>query len=888
MTEDARSQRQYRLHAVDADRVAALYRQGLAGLAVTLVAATIAAAVLAAALPVRGLLAWYAAAVLVLVARFALVLRYRRQPGGVEPQAWENAFAVGAAVQSALWAFLAAGFAPAAYEYDLFVAFLIGGIAIGAIGMFAPSRRAFLLFVLPMLLAQAWVFLRQEGSLYAAMGALVLVFLAVLVRVHGGLHAALVQNIERGAENERLLAEQRGLLDAATAGIAFVRDDVVVDCNPEFERILGRGRGDLVGASTRVWFADEETWQRTSREAAARHRGGLAYRAELQLQRRDGRGVWCDVSSRAIFPGEPELGQVVACTDIEDRKRAESRLRETTDRLDLVVRASQSGLWDWEIATDRRHVSPRFKEILGFHPDAALVGPAAMADWIHPEDRARVMDAFDDALAGGAAFDEEARLRRSDDTWVWVQARAEVVRDAGGAPVRFVGSIIDISDRKSVEARLRDSEQHFRHLVETANDLVWAVDRRGRWTYLSPRATRQIFGCEPEDLLGRRLTDTQAPGERSRTEAMLARVLADGTASHFQTLHTGPGGAAVILSLNATAQRDGTGAIVGVTGTATDITPLKAKEAALSAALAEQQLIFESVSEGIVFLKGRVVHKTNGKFAAMLGYTQAELAGQPDVVWYAQPADWEGTSGEIRETLARGEIHQGELLVRRRDGETFWCDVRGRAVRPDDPEAGSIWVYIDISARKEREQRIQHLADHDALTGLLNRRLLEDRMRQAIGLARRQEKLAAIMLIDLDGFKQINDAYGHLSGDYVLRVVAKRMKECVRETDTVARLGGDEFVVLLTGQRTAEDSAVVAEKILSSLTAPIAGGGRDFRVGASIGISVYPRDGLTPEALLRHADAAMYRVKEAGKNRFQFYSDEGVAAAPAPSQRESR
>jgi diguanylate cyclase (GGDEF)-like protein/PAS domain S-box-containing protein len=349
-------------------------------------------------------------------------------------------------------------------------------------------------------------------------------------------------------------------------------------------------------------------------------------------------------------------------------------------------------------------------------------------------------------------------------------------------------------------------------------------------------------------------------------------VLADGTASHFQTVHQPRGGAPVILSLNATAQRDGAGAIVGVTGTATDITPLKVKEAQLSAALAEQQLIFESVSEGIVFLKGHIVHKANGKFANMIGHSPEALAGQPDVLWHAQPADWEVHSRQVQATLARGEIFQGELLVRRRDGEAFWCEVRGRAVRPEDPGAGSIWVYLDISARKEREQRIQHLADHDALTGLLNRRLLEDRLRQAIGLARRHEKLAALMLIDLDGFKQINDSYGHLSGDYVLRTVAKRMKECVRETDTVARLGGDEFVVLLTGQRTPEDSAAVAEKILASLTAPIAGGGRDFRIGASIGISIYPRDGLTPDALLRHADAAMYRVKEAGKNRYEFYS----------------
>ncbi len=868
----AGSLRRYRAQAIDAGRMAVLFDNALPGFAVTLAVSLITAAILSSAVPAARLAGWLGVVMLILAGRAALVARYRRRPAGVAPRWWENAYAVGSALQGLAWASLALAFHPASSEYGLFVAFVIGGMSIGAIGVLAASRRAFLLFAVPMMAAVSVDFAVQGGRLQVAMAALVLVFLVALDRIHANLHRAVLENIERGFDNDRLVAEQRGLLDAATVGIAFLKEARVVDCNPEFERILGRSRAELMEGTPERWFADEESFRRAREEASARHRAGMAYRAELQLARRDGTPVWCDVSSRAIVAGRPELGLVVVCTDIEERKRAEARLLESTDRLDLVVRASQSGLWDWEIATGRQHVSPRFKEILGFHPDAELAGPPALGDWIHPDDRARVLDAIDDALAGGAAFDEEGRMRRSDDSWVWVHGRAEVVRDAAGAPVRFVGSIIDISDRKHVEARLRESEQHFRHLVETANDLVWAVDRRGRWTYLSPRATRQIFGCEPEDLLGRRLTDTQAPAERTRTEAMLARVLADGTASHFQTVHQPKSGAPVTLSLNATAQRDGAGAIVGVTGTATDITPLKLKEAELSAALAEQELIFESVSEGIVFLKNHVVHKANGKFAAMVDHPLEALIGQPDVLWYAQPAEWEQERREIDAVLARGEIHRGELLVRRRDGDAFWCEVRGRAVRPDDPDAGSIWVYIDISARKEREQRIQHLADHDALTGLLNRRLLEDRLRQAIGMARRQDKLAALMIIDLDGFKQINDTFGHLSGDYVLRTVAKRMKECVRETDTVARLGGDEFVVLLTGQRSPDDSAQVAEKILASLTAPIAGGGREFRVGASIGISVYPRDGLTPEALLRHADAAMYRVKEAGKNRYQFYS----------------
>jgi diguanylate cyclase (GGDEF)-like protein/PAS domain S-box-containing protein len=446
------------------------------------------------------------------------------------------------------------------------------------------------------------------------------------------------------------------------------------------------------------------------------------------------------------------------------------------------------------------------------------------------------------------------------------------VRDAAGVAVRFAGSIVDISDRKQVEERLRESESHFRHLVETANDLVWAVDREGQWTYLSPRATRQIFGWEPEDMVGLRLVDSQPERERERTAAMLTRVLNDGTASHFETGHRNRKGEEVVLSLNATALRGANGAIVGVTGTATDITELKAKEREVSAALAEQQLIFDSVSEGIALVKNRTLQKCNSKLAEMFGYRPAEIHGQPTVLFYADPMDWDHLGRQARAAMAQGRIHESELLARRKDGSTFWCDLRGKAIDSAAPDSGSIWVVLDISARKEREQRIQHLADHDALTGLLNRRLLEDRLQQSLVLARRNDALVSVMLIDLDGFKAVNDQFGHLMGDYVLRTVAKRLRECVRESDTVARLGGDEFVVLLSGQRAPEDASLVAEKVLAALTDPVAAGGRRFEIGASIGISIYPRDGTTPEALIRHADAAMYRVKDAGRNRYQFYS----------------
>jgi diguanylate cyclase (GGDEF)-like protein/PAS domain S-box-containing protein len=859
--------------SIAAERVALLYHAAVPGLLVTLAVAAVVAAVLwraAAPLAIGG---WLVAVAVVTGARYLLVRAYlRRGARAAGPAVWERRFALGAFAMGLVWGALAAEIGPGDAPRQIFVAFVIGGMAIGAIALLSASRSAFYAFAVPMLAAQAASLARVGGELHYAMALLVVVFTLAIARVFADLHRTIVQNVERGIANQRLLAEQRGLFDAATVGILFLRDLRIVDCNREVERIVGYPRAALIGHSVRMFFPDQVAWDAKVEESYRAVTEGRPYRSEIPLQRRDGTQVWCDISGQSIIAGKPELGVVVVCADITEAKRAEAALRASEERLDLAVQAAQSGLWDWNILDSTTYFSPQFKEILGYAADADFRSLFFFSDHLHPEDRERAMAAMARCVEGDEPFDCEYRLRRADGTFVWVHARGRAVRDARGTAVRFAGSVIDISDRKAVEERLRESESHFRHLVETANDLVWAVDREGRWTYLSPRATRQIFGCEPEDMLTERLVESQPEADRDRTSAMLARVMDDGTASHFETVHRNRKGADVVLSLNATPLRNARGAVVGVTGTATDITELKAKEHELSEALAEQQLIFDAVSEGLALVRDRTIQKCNAKFADMLGYSSAELVGKPSLTFYADPAEWDYVGRQSHAAMAQGRVFETELLVRRKNGSVFWCELRGRAIDQGAVDEGSIWVMFDISARKEREQRIQHLADHDALTGLLNRRLLEDRLQQSITLARRNDALVAVMLIDLDGFKAVNDQFGHLMGDYALRTVARRLRECVRESDTVARLGGDEFVVLLSGQRVPEDSSLVAEKILSGLTEPVAAGGRHFEIGASIGISIYPRDGTTPEALLKHADAAMYRVKEAGKNRYQYYS----------------
>jgi len=183
-----------------------------------------------------------------------------------------------------------------------------------------------------------------------------------------------------------------------------------------------------------------------------------------------------------------------------------------------------------------------------------------------------------------------------------------------------------------------------------------------------------------------------------------------------------------------------------------------------------------------------------------------------------------------------------------------------------------IGVSQDVTERKRSEDEARFLAHHDTLTGLPNRRLLDDRLRQAVYLAQRHDSKVAVMLLDLDGFKEVNDTLGHRAGDAVLREVAQRLTGCMRKSDTLARQGGDEFVIVVPDLNLETDCQTIAEKVLRALEPEFRVDGTGFRIGASIGVSLYPADAGDGESLLRNADIAMYRAKNLGGNNYRFYA----------------
>lgn len=279
---------------------------------------------------------------------------------------------------------------------------------------------------------------------------------------------------------------------------------------------------------------------------------------------------------------------------------------------------------------------------------------------------------------------------------------------------------------------------------------------------------------------------------------------------------------------------------------------------------------FEHSREGVVITDGeRNIVRVNPAFSAITGYSEAEVLGRNPRLLSSGLQD-HGFYERMWDTIAHEGSWHGELWNRRRDGELYAESLS--ITRIDDADGRPqhyVSVFSDITERKRAEAEIQRLAHYDTLTGLPNRALLLDRALQALSLARRTGAPLALMFLDLDHFKTINDSFGHRVGDQLLIVAAQRLQSVMREHDTVSRQGGDEFVVILPGTA-AEGAAAVADKLLRLMAEPFAIDGQGMQVGASIGIALFPSDGEDFDALARAADAAMYRAKHAGRNRWCF------------------
>lgn len=304
------------------------------------------------------------------------------------------------------------------------------------------------------------------------------------------------------------------------------------------------------------------------------------------------------------------------------------------------------------------------------------------------------------------------------------------------------------------------------------------------------------------------------------------------------------------------------------------------KRTAQESKLKQATNVFQNTTEGVVVMDSDAdIIAINPAFCKITGYSEDEVVGKKPRFLNSEKHT-RAFYTELWETLKKKNSWQGEIWNRRKNGEVYpeWLTITSVL---DDQGAVSqyVAVFSDITILKQSQSQLEHLAHHDPLTDLPNRLLFEDRLEHAISLAKRENRHLAVMFLDLDRFKNINDSLGHAVGDALLVQVAKRLRNLLRENDTAARLGGDEFTILIENLETPSYSAVIATKVQNQFKRPFNIFGRKLHITASIGISLYPEDGITVGNLTKNADAAMYQAKESGRNNYRFYTTELTQSA---------
>jgi diguanylate cyclase (GGDEF)-like protein/PAS domain S-box-containing protein len=563
--------------------------------------------------------------------------------------------------------------------------------------------------------------------------------------------------------------------------------------------------------------------------------------------------------------------------DFRKLSQAEYSLRESEDQYRLLVATIPEVVWKTDAEGNVIFVSPQVERLLGYSADEfRQKGDSLWFNSVHIDDRERVGQAFESLMKNGEPYDIECRAQKKNGEWFWAHDRAVATRDSNGLRVA-TGLISDISVRKGEESERR-YRSLFENMLEGFAHCEMVFDDRGRpidFVYLAVNGTfEKLTGLR--NVMGRRFTEVVTGGKNSQSELFerYGRVALTGMPERFEIEVKGLG-----MWFSISAYGAGKGCFVAVFD---NITERKLVEESLlfKTALLEAQA--ETTIDGILVVdeSGHIV-LANKQFGFHFSIPDDLLSAQDDhlVLKYLL------TKIEAPEPFVervqylyghRDEKSRDEFTLK--NGKVFdrysapLVDSNGRY-------RGRIWYFRDITERKLAEERVQFLAFHDALTGLPNRTLLQDRLTKALASARRQKDKVALLFVDLDRFKDINDSLGHPVGDLLLKEVAERLMRWGREQDTVARLSGDEFLIMLTHIKDVPDVAVAAERLMDAMTAAFVVQGHSLKVSCSIGISIFPANGADCETLIKNADTAMYGAKDSGRSNFRFFAGDMNAQA---------
>jgi diguanylate cyclase (GGDEF)-like protein/PAS domain S-box-containing protein len=683
----------------------------------------------------------------------------------------------------------------------------------------------------------------------------------------------------------------------------------VVAANPELEALLAR---DPRGAAMADLFARHVSGDSAAALMAAL--GGSQAKAwDSCVVAAAGRYVAVQVTVKPL-PAAAGQGATILFHDIGAAQRDQRALRKALLEQRAILETAAVGI----IFSKRDHIQEcnlRAAEMFGYPRDEMEGIPSRQLypDAVHFD---ALREQWMPVLNQGRSVTLETPMRRGDGTLFWCRAHGRAV-DPSDEGAGMVWIVEDISEQRAASEATRKILMEQQAILDNASVGI-LFTKNQRMLSCNPRIA-DMFGYAPEEMTGMH-AGSVFPSEEVYREfgAEAGPVLAAGLPFERKELRfQRKDGSLFWCRVRAKAvdreHNDG-----GTIWILEDVTLSRQNQM-------ETEALMNNASISILFTRRHTITRQNRGFAEMFRYEADEAIGMHCEALYPSRQAYEALGAQAGPLLAAARPFQTEIELRRKDGTTFWAQLIAYVVNPAAPEQGTIWIAEDrtehkaaeeslraaadavrrardelevrvlertaelaganamlqaeIVERRQAEARVHHMAYHDSLTGLPNRALLADRLERAVLNARRTDRLLAVMFLDLDRFKTINDSLGHLTGDALLKDVAGRLCRAVRASDTVARLGGDEFVVLAPHIRDTEEAAHVAQKIIDALAPAFPIDGRTLHITPSIGICLCPGDGDDVETLMRHADAAMYHAKAAGRNNYQFFTQKMNLAA---------